>query len=176
MNTMTALTQEQSAFAAEHHDLVYAFLRRRGYSDDDYYDVVIFGYLAAVQNYFEREDLHAYAFSTIAFKRMRGVLNNHFTAEGRRRRIAEIVPFDSTMAGAAADTGKIVLLQAVRERLERRLTPKQREILRLLSEGYSQVEIAGMYRVTSAAIWGELVRARECIRTFTPDWRELIAA
>ena len=174
---MTPLTQEQSAYAAKHHDLVYAFLRRRGYSDHDYYDVVIFGYLAAVQSYFEREDLcAAYAFSTIAFKRMRSALNNHFTAERRLKRTAEIVPLNAALAGAGADIGKVVLLQAVRERLERRLTPRQKEILRLLSEGYCQAEIADMYHVTGSAIWGEIARARECIRIFTPEWRELIAA
>ena len=173
---MTTLTQEQSAFAAEHHDLVYAFLRRRGYSDDEFYDVVIFGYLAAVQSYFERADLRVYAFSTIAYKKMRSALTNHFAAEGRLKRTAETLPFNTALAGSAAGEENIVLLQAVRDHLERRLTPRQKEIFRLRSEGYSQAEIADMYQVTGSAIWGEIQRARECVRTFTPNWGSLIAA
>ena len=43
------LTKEQQDFAAEHHGLVYKFLNDNHLPEDEFYDVVIFGYLKAVQ-------------------------------------------------------------------------------------------------------------------------------
>jgi len=39
-------------FAEQNHDLVIDYLHRKRLPMDDYYDVVIFGYLSAVQQYF----------------------------------------------------------------------------------------------------------------------------
>ena len=63
------LTSEQQAFAETHHSLVYSFLRYKRL-DGDYYDTVIFGFIRAVRNYFDRPDLRHYAFKTIAYKCM----------------------------------------------------------------------------------------------------------
>ena len=41
------LTPEQSIFAAENHDLVLKFLKQRRLPMNDYYDVIVFGYLDA---------------------------------------------------------------------------------------------------------------------------------
>ena len=49
------LTKEQQEFAAEHHGLVYKFLNDNHLPDDEFYDVVIFPYLKAVQDYFSDE-------------------------------------------------------------------------------------------------------------------------
>ena len=43
------LTEEQSAFAEKHHHVVMDFLRRRWLPESEFYDVVIFRYLRAVQ-------------------------------------------------------------------------------------------------------------------------------
>ena len=50
--TPEALTDEERDFAEQHHDIVYKFLRARRLPADEYYDVVIFGYLEAVQRNF----------------------------------------------------------------------------------------------------------------------------
>lgn len=101
-----ALTQKQSDFAAEHHDLVFSFLNRFGYSENDYYDIVVFGYLQAVQVYFERQELRdKYAFSTIAFSRMRGAIGNYFKCESRR--IRNTVSLDAIDYKIPANTGSI---------------------------------------------------------------------
>ena len=46
------LTKEQQEFAAEHHGLVYKFLNDNRLAEDEFYDVIIFGYLKAVQDFF----------------------------------------------------------------------------------------------------------------------------
>lgn len=43
------LTDEERTFAEKHHKLVFSLLRDKALQYDDWYDVVIFGYLLAVQ-------------------------------------------------------------------------------------------------------------------------------
>ena len=43
------LTEQESAFAAENHSLIFRFLSRKGLPEDEYYDVVAFGYLNGVK-------------------------------------------------------------------------------------------------------------------------------
>ena len=56
------LTKEQQKFAAEHHGLVYKFLNDNHLPESEFYDVVIFGYLKAVRDYFSRKSLQKYLF------------------------------------------------------------------------------------------------------------------
>ena len=65
------LTKEQQEFAAEHHGLVYKFLNDNHLPEDEFYDVVIFPYLKAVQDYFSDESAQRYSFAAIARHRMR---------------------------------------------------------------------------------------------------------
>lgn len=60
------LTPEQRLFAAENHDLVYAFLNDKHLPENDFYDVIIFGYLDAVRRYFTNPRLQQYSFATVA--------------------------------------------------------------------------------------------------------------
>lgn len=71
-----ALTEEERQFAEKHHEFVMMYLRIRGLSYDEWYDVVIFGYLRAVKTWFKRADLHKYSFKTIAFHSMRSSVSN----------------------------------------------------------------------------------------------------
>lgn len=48
MNENTPMTPAQQLFAEAHHNLVYAFLNEKKLPEDEYYDVVVFGYLQAV--------------------------------------------------------------------------------------------------------------------------------
>ena len=54
------LTKEQQRFAAENHHLVYAYLNEKKLPESVFYDVVIFGYLKAVQEYCEVKALHRF--------------------------------------------------------------------------------------------------------------------
>ena len=51
MRALRPMTQEERDFAEQHHNLVIDFLRYRRLPMDEFYDVVIFGYLSAVQQY-----------------------------------------------------------------------------------------------------------------------------
>lgn len=64
------LTKEQRRFAEENHHLVFTFLNQKDLPESAFYDVVIFGYLKAVQEYCEVQALHRFKFSTLAFQRI----------------------------------------------------------------------------------------------------------
>lgn len=76
------LTEEQKTFAEINHNLVYQFLRRKNYSIEEYYNVVILDYIMACQMYLERGDLQEkYDFPIIAYMRMNSAISNHFKAK-----------------------------------------------------------------------------------------------
>ena len=45
------LTDTERLFAEERHALIYKFLNTNGLPEDEFYDVVAFGYLRAVRRY-----------------------------------------------------------------------------------------------------------------------------
>ena len=56
------LTPEQQAFAAEHHSVIYSFLRQRRLTDDYCYDIVVFGDVQAVGCQYADEATQQHAF------------------------------------------------------------------------------------------------------------------
>ena len=44
-------TEEEKMLAEKNHDLVYQFLRAHNYNMEDYYNIIVFGYLKGVQKY-----------------------------------------------------------------------------------------------------------------------------
>ena len=62
LNYNLPLTEAESEFAAEHHSVIYGYLRKAGLPEDDFYDVVVFGYLRAVRKYLARPELRKYSF------------------------------------------------------------------------------------------------------------------
>lgn len=79
-----ALTEEQRQFATERHDLIYSFLRNKGWDAGEYYDIAAFGFLRAVKRYLTEPKLHQYAFSTIAWRAMGQSISSFHRAEARR--------------------------------------------------------------------------------------------
>lgn len=71
------LTQKESAFALENHDMVFRFLKRFKLNSDEYYDIVIMRYLRACKKYCCEERLQNWAFSTIAFRAMSSAVYNY---------------------------------------------------------------------------------------------------
>ena len=81
MKCEVPLTPEQRLFAAEHHDLVYKFLRKKRLSIDEFYDVVIFAYLRSVRCYLTESRLRQYSFTTISWKLMNGAVSNYYRSQ-----------------------------------------------------------------------------------------------
>ena len=70
------LTAEEAQFAADHLSLVYWFLNKHGLNENEWFDVVIFGYMMAVKKYVSIPDLKQYSFTTTAYKAMSSAVSN----------------------------------------------------------------------------------------------------
>lgn len=153
------LTKEQREFAAKWHNLIYVFLREKGLPRDDYYDIVVFGYLRAVKEFFAKPTLQQkYSFSTIAWKKMDGSLVDFYKSQSRQKRHACVVSLHS----AIYDDGQFALedvlstQDAVMEQLETELllhdlaamaSRQQMAVVRMKSAGYNMRDIARNQRI-----------------------------
>lgn len=86
---MEKLTEKEKTFAETHHNLVIQFLHSKRL-DDDYYDVIVFGYLKAVSAYVNHLDLQKkYPFIIIAYRKMKDELIDHYIYTDRQKRAGE---------------------------------------------------------------------------------------
>lgn len=164
------LTPEEVNFAAKNHNLVFGFLHQYNLSENDYYDVVIFGYLRAVKRYFTRISLRKYSFSTIAWSCMRADLVNFHKALATGKRSAEVISIQtdlyfnglpmkySILCGqdGMADLEAKLLFHELSGRISR----EQMQMVRLRCEGYSIREIAKHHKVTMKCVKQALEIAR----------------
>jgi RNA polymerase sigma-70 factor (ECF subfamily) len=171
MSKLTKLTGAQRDFAAENHDLVLQYLGAKGLSEDEFYDIAIFGYLRAVQVYDQRPELRRYSFRTIAYKRMYAAIWNHFRSLRTAKRSAEVLSLNFTgddgmefSEQLAADTPAVYEYADIRaawEAAKAAATPKQMQALKLRARGYSSREIGKAYNLTPNAIYGRVYRLRK---------------
>lgn len=152
------MTQEQQSFAAENHNLIYTFLRDRRLNMEDYYDIVVFGYLEAVRRYCNLAELRKkYAFSTIAWRKMKDELYKHFEKQSRCVRKVVTVSLDSAygkdseLSLSDIISGPDYLYEEMEadmlwDDITGILTKPQAETLRMRADGYSVREIAAARR------------------------------
>ena len=146
------LTKSQQAFAEANHGLIFKFISEKALPTDDYYDVVVFGYLRAVRQYFKREDLRRrYAFDSIAYSNMADDLYSHHRRQSRNTLASMTVSYESIGKESGcipeAVSGDEYMLEKLEakllwERLSRLLTHEQVRTLRLRADGYTDREIA----------------------------------
>jgi len=89
------LTKEQRKFAEEYHELVYEYLNAKHLSEDDFYDITVFGYLRAVKKYTERMDLQEYSFKTVAWRAMDTDLYNYYKSQNFEKKKAVNISLDT---------------------------------------------------------------------------------
>ena len=151
------LTKEQQDFAAEHHGLVYKFLNDNHLPEDEFYDVVIFGYLKAVQDYFSREMLRQYSFSTIAWKIMYRNLSNYYLSQTRCKRNAEVisihlglypdgVPLEDVLPGQDRLMQEFEMQQMLHD-LASHVSEQKMKIVRMKGYGYGIREISSHEKI-----------------------------
>lgn len=146
------LTQEQRIFAAEHHDLVYKYLQENHLPKDEFYDVIIFGYLKAVRDYFSQENLRRYAFTTIAWKSMTQTVSNYYRKQVRQRNNIQMLSIhtelneDNFHFGKNGDVANDMMIQLETELLlhdlAKRLSKQQMEMVHLRNSGYGIRDVA----------------------------------
>jgi RNA polymerase sigma factor (sigma-70 family) len=176
-----ALTKEESDFAALHHGLVGRFLRKYGYPFDEFYDVVVFGYLDAVRDFFETEGLaDKYAFSTLAFRNMRFRAFDCLRAKTGQKRKAIVLRYDEDAysdirLGAPGDPERILLEKEDERMLCGALGPRGTEVIRLKASGYSVREIGKRLGISTKRVSGEIGGVRRVARAYARETRDIAA-
>ena len=88
--TLRPLSQMERKVAADNLWVVESFLRKNQLPFDDWFDVVIFRYLRAVELWFDCPDLYQYEFSTIAWRNMNSAVWNERKKQARRIRTVSL--------------------------------------------------------------------------------------
>ena len=156
---LQSLTEQESAFAAEHHSLIYHYLNKKGLPEDEYYDIVVFGYINGVRKYFRREELRQqYSFTTLAWSAMNACLSNYESAKARYESRAEVLcihePFHSAYAleeiiSDARDYAEETLSAMwIKEALQI-FEQTEREVVLLLMEGYPKSQIRRILSISA---------------------------
>ena len=153
---MKPLTDEQRKLAEENHDLVYAFLQDNHLPESQYYDVVIFGYLCAVQEYCVNPKLQQYTFSTVAWKKMRQELSQHYKYLSRNKRLSstiiisndDIDPFEINAISMQDELMEKLEMDLLLHSLAMRLPRRQMRIIRMKLDGAKMHEIAKAEHIT----------------------------
>ena len=180
MNKTHKLTILQQQYAEEHMGIVYAFLRHKNLSVDDYYDIVIFGYLSAVQDFDENPELSRYSFTTIAWRRMNSCLCDHYTYENRQKRRAVTVSIHSgTEYGLTLDEILPKRKKGIHEQSADRmfmleilscLTETEKQMVQLKADGLSFREIGEIFSLSANGICSRFRRMRSRLaQTIRPD-------
>lgn len=102
------LTPAEADVAERNHYLVYKFLRARGLSPDEWYDVVVFRYLQTVIKWFEKPELYVYEFSTVAF---RGMDSAVYCERKKRERRISAISLDETIPGTDGMTWEEIITE-----------------------------------------------------------------
>ena len=151
------LTKEQQDFAAEHHGLVYKFLNDNHLPENEFYDVVIFPYLKAVQDYCNSASTQKYSFSTIAIRQMKFRLYDYFRTQVRRKRNTEVisihlglypdgVPLEELLPGQDCLMQEFEMQQMLHD-LASHVSEQQMKIVRMKGYGYGIREISSHEKI-----------------------------
>lgn len=155
MRALCPMTQEEREFAEQCHDLVIDFLHCKHLPMDDFYDIVIFGYPSAVQQYF-RNPPAGVEFTAMAFRAMKDSVLREGEYHARAKRCGFTISLEDVEGyGAFADPkqdterqieGKALLEQAVSV-----ATPKETKIIHFLLDGFALHETARFLKMPKAA-------------------------
>lgn len=172
---LTKLTETERKYAEENHNLIYSFLHRHGYSIEDYYNIVVFGYLKAVQIYHRKEKVKVnYDFPFIAWQYMRAEISNHVKTENVKKRKTDdtVVSLDAErekteskydfVAGTESVETTVIETEMYQYMLQS-LTEKQREIVKAKLSGYSNQEILILLNIPSSSFYKEMQKIKVTI-------------
>lgn len=151
MRALRPMTQEERQFAEENHSLVAEFIHKKRLSTDDFYDIVIFGYLSAVQQYF-RNPPAGVEFKAMAFRAMKDSILREGEYNARAKRCGSVVSLDTDgIPDPKQDVEWQTERKALLEQAAKVATPKEAKIIRLLVDGFALHEAARFLKLPRAA-------------------------
>ena len=158
------MTEEQKRLAAENHGLIYSFLRKYDYDQDEFYDLAAIGLCKAAMTYSKNR----YAFSTYAYKCMFNEIGHYFTIQGAKRKVPNhlIMYYDAKTRSDNGDNfGEVINCLDCGERFEDdvitnmlidickgKLSVRDNIVFDMLIDGYTTREIGKVAGCTSPSV------------------------
>jgi len=150
MRALRPMIKEERGFAEQHHELVIDFLRCKRLPMDDFYDIVIFGYLSAVQQYF-RNPPAGVKFKAMAFRAMKDSILRDGEYNACAKRCAYIISLDDmNVQDPKQDTERQIEDKALLEQVVSVATPKEAKIISFLVDGFALREAAQRLKMPKA--------------------------
>ena len=152
-------TEEEKRLAENNHDLVYQFLKAHNYSMEDYYNIVVFGYLKGIQKYCRYVGNSAgNNLDGICWNCMRSEMKSHFKMETAKKR----QPAEMTIKKIPSAEEEVLVTEILKSVMEN-LTIRQQNIITLKLLGYSNAEICLMMEMSKSSYYRELDYIRQMI-------------
>lgn len=171
---LRSLTATERKLAEENHNLIYTFLTKGKYNTEDYYNIVVFGYLKGIQVYCRRADLQEkYKLSVIVWNYMKAEIGNHFKRENAQKRATketilslytegtETESLYNLIGGKSAESD--VLESIFAEGILKNLTETQRKIICIKAEGYNNTEACKLLEMASSTLYKEINRIKRIL-------------
>ena len=159
MRGLRSMTQEEREFAEQHHNMVIDYLRCKHLPMDDFYDIVIFGYLSAVQQYFRNPPANV-EFKAMAFRAMKDSVLRESEYHARAKRCGITVGLDDAeLTDHRQDTEQQIGGKALLEQAAKVATPKEAKIISFLLDGFALYEVARILKIPRAT-------AESCMESF----------
>jgi len=161
MRALYPLTEAEQEMAEQEHQLVLDFLHCKRLPMSDFYDVVIFGYLSAVQQYI-RNSPNGVCFKAMAFRAMKDALLQEREHNARPMRSGCTVDLDDVcnmIVDPSKDLERQVECKTLLEQATNIATPRETSIISLLVSGLALHEAARALRISKAA-------AESCMEEF----------
>lgn len=153
------LRPDEQAFAARNVTILHGFMKRYGLSDE-YYGRLAVQYTRTVARYLRDPKFQGLAFSTVVWPRLRTELSNTMREQLLR---PELVSFeDAVLVESCIDEYEDLL----RELVEKKLTPRQKQVFRLRLDGKTNAEIAEECGISRSAVEHLFSRIRRRLRDF----------
>lgn len=157
------MTETQKQLAEENHNLIYWFLNKYHLSIDEYYDLAAIGLCKAAKTFNNEQS----SFSTYAAKCMFTTVFSEIRNENndKRKAFKEALSLDTTVEGfdneqakfldmlSTCDTTEdIAVAQKMLEDYYKQASKRDKSIIQMLLNGYTQREIARIYNLSQAQI------------------------
>jgi len=171
------LTEEQQIFATKNHNLIYKLLNLRSLMIDEWYGIASIAYCKSIPNW----DVTKGKFGNFAFLYMNNEINKVFQGEntGKRKGRKETCSLDYLISGSSSQGVDNELIDTITDNINYEndtifgiciknakniLNIKQRKILDLCSQGYSQREIGEVVNMTQQGVNLNMKKIRDIVR------------
>lgn len=165
---MKPFTDEQQKFAEDNYGLFWVFVNEyNAIDDEDIYTAIFNGYLLALNNWFKRDDLRKYSFSTIFAWTVKSYIATHnrkLVSKAKYLTQADNVIDDYDIYENFSDFHNYYNDWVFENELNSVLTQDERSLVDLILSGYDQREIASMYDKSQPCISRRLGKIRRKLR------------